>query len=116
MVGLGRISASWHAWTGPTSLSLTECTNQSTARALLIVTGFSAAMVNIIGFGPFLGLPPAGAGAATPAPTVSAPTPIRIGQPLRWVPPGLVPEPGINLLSGAALATLLWLRRRRTNR
>jgi hypothetical protein len=113
----GRIRASWHSWTGPTSLSRTECTRPSTARALLIVTGFSAAMVNIVGYGPFLGLPPTAAGsgsAALPPPTVSGPTPIRIGPPLRWVPPGLVPEPRINLLSGAALVTFLWLRRRRS--
>jgi len=108
----GRVSASWHRWTGPTSLSLTKCTNPSTARALLIVTGFSAAMMNITGYGPFLGLPE-GAAAASPAASFAAPTPIRIGPPLRWVPPFLVPEPDANLLSMAALATLLCLRRRR---
>ncbi len=62
-----------------------------------------------LGGGPFLGL-------GAPDPSVSRPLPIRIGPPLRSLPPVLVPEPDAPWLGGAACLTLAYLARRRRQR
>lgn len=122
VVSLGRYSAAFHRYTGPTTLGSSECSNPQTLRGLLIVTGVSVAMSNFLAFGPYTPPPGSGAGAhspqSIPGPDISAPTPIRVGPALRVLPPGLVPEPSIGASGFAALIVLTLLRgaRRRHRR
>jgi hypothetical protein len=121
----GLFQASWHKYNGPPTLDISDCTSPETKRTMLLVSGIGITTFNAFLYsgylGDDLGPPPPGPpqairGVAAPDPSVSPPLPIRIGPPLRSVPPLLVPEPDAPWLAGTACLTLAYLARRRRQR
>ena len=116
----GLFQASWHDYNGPTTLDISDCTDPDTKRTILSIFGLSITAFNVFFYsgylGENLGAGPMMLGLGAPDPSVSPPLPIRVGPPLRSLPPLLVPEPNAQWLAGTACVTLAHLAKRRRRR